>query len=60
VLEFKQTNGNWKLEKEYKKAIGTFAGESELANPTDAAYVVKESVVRLYVVDGNNRVVQVR
>lgn len=41
-------------------AIGTFVGDAALSNPTDVAYTVEEGALRLYAVDGHNRVVRLR
>jgi hypothetical protein len=41
-------------------AIGTFAGEVQLTNPTDVAYSLENGELRLYAVDGHNRVVRLR
>lgn len=42
------------------EAIGTFVGDAALHNPTDVAYTVEEGALRLYAVDGHNRVVRLR
>ncbi len=42
------------------EAIGTFAGEARLTNPTDVAYSLENGELRLYAVDGHNRVVRLR
>jgi hypothetical protein len=40
--------------------IGTFVGDAKLANPTDVAYTVENGELRLYAVDGHNRIVRLR
>lgn len=42
------------------EAIGTFVGDARLGNPTDVAYAVEDGEVRLYAVDGHDRVVRLR
>ncbi len=42
------------------RAVGTFAGKPELTNPTDVAFSVEDGQLRLYAVDGRNRVVRLQ
>jgi hypothetical protein len=39
---------------------GTFVGDAALGNPTDVAYSLEGSALRLYCVDGHNRLVRLR
>jgi hypothetical protein len=39
---------------------GAFVGEAKLTNPTDVAYTVENGELRLYAVDGHNRIVRLR
>jgi hypothetical protein len=43
-----------------KKATGTFVGDAALEGPTDVAYTVDDGLLRLYAVDGHDRVVRLR
>jgi len=43
-----------------KEAIGTFVGDAALEGPTDVAYTVDNGQLRLYAVDGHDRVVRLR
>ncbi|MCX6926409.1 MAG: hypothetical protein NT154_24855, partial [Verrucomicrobia bacterium] len=43
-----------------KRATGTFVGEAALEGPTDVAYTVDNGELRLYAVDGHDRVVRLR
>ena len=45
---------------EIKEATGTFVGEASLEKPTDVAYTIENGELRLYVVDGHDRVVRLR
>lgn len=44
----------------FKEATGTFVGEAALEGPTDVAYTVDNGELRLYAVDGHDRVVRLR
>jgi hypothetical protein len=43
-----------------KEATGTFVGDTALEGPTDVAYTVDNGQLRLYAVDGHDRVVRLR
>ena len=43
-----------------KEAAGTFVGDAALEGPTDVAYTVDSGELRLYAVDGHDRVVRLR
>ena len=43
-----------------KEATGTFVGDAALEGPTDVAYTVDDGELRLYAVDGHDRVVRLR
>ena len=44
----------------FKEAAGTFVGDAALEGPTDVAYTVDSGELRLYAVDGHDRVVRLR
>jgi hypothetical protein len=44
----------------FKEATGTFVGDAALEGPTDVAYTVDNGELRLYAVDGHDRVVRLR
>jgi hypothetical protein len=43
-----------------KEATGTFVGDAALEGPTDVVYTVDDRQLRLYAVDGHDRVVRLR
>ncbi len=45
---------------ELRAALGTFAGDAQLTNPTDVAFTSENGELRLYAVDGHNRIVRIR
>jgi hypothetical protein len=44
----------------HREATGTFVGDAALEGPTDVAYTLDKGELRLYAVDGHNRVVRLR
>ena len=60
VLEFPYAPDAMIRVKTLKEAIGTFVGDATLEGPTDVAYTVENGELRLYAVDGHDRVVRLR
>ena len=60
VIEMRFKDRTWQQSATYDKAVGTFAGEAALRQPTDVAYTGSAGQLRLFAVDDATRLVRLR
>ena len=60
VHELHLRDGEILAARKHNTAIGTYAGDPRLDMPSDVAYVLEANALRLYAVDGRDRVVRLR